>query len=139
MDIPALGELENAVLDFLWDHGTSEAKDVHRALGAQREITLSTIQSTLERLHRKKLLMREKVSHAYRYATVLTRSEFRARAMAEAAGDLREADANGVLAAFVDLVARSDKNALAELAKIVERAQEERKSPSRHGHGGGRP
>ena len=127
MDIPALGELENAVLEFLWEHGTSEAKDVHRALGAQREITLSTIQSTLERLHRKKLLMREKVSHAYRYATVLTRSEFRARAMAEAAGDLREADANGVLAAFVDLVARSDKNALAELARIVERAQEGRK------------
>ncbi|MFO0561514.1 MAG: BlaI/MecI/CopY family transcriptional regulator [Polyangiales bacterium] len=127
MDIPALGELENAVLEFLWEHGTSEAKDVHRALGAQREITLSTIQSTLERLHRKKLLMREKVSHAYRYATVLTRSEFRARAMAEAAGDLREADANGVLAAFVDLVAKSDKNALAELARIVERAQEGRK------------
>lgn len=132
MDIPALGELENAVLEFLWEHGTSEAKDVHRALGAQREITLSTIQSTLERLHRKKLLMREKVSHAYRYATVLTRSEFRARAMAEAAGDLREADANGVLAAFVDLVARSDKNALAELARIVERAQEGRK-PHKHG------
>jgi len=132
MDIPALGELENAVLEFLWEHGTSEAKDVHRALGAQREITLSTIQSTLERLHRKKLLMREKVSHAYRYATVLTRSEFRARAMAEAAGDLREADSNGVLAAFVDLVARSDKKALAELARIVERAQEARK-PHKHG------
>jgi predicted transcriptional regulator len=132
MDIPALGELENAVLEFLWEHGTSEAKDVHRALGAQREITLSTIQSTLERLHRKKLLMREKVSHAYRYAPLLTRSEFRARAMAEAAGDLREADANGVLAAFVDLVAKSDKNALAELARIVERAQEGRR-PHKHG------
>lgn len=126
MEIPALGELEMAVLEFLWAHGTSEAKDVHRALGEEREITLSTIQSTLERLHRKRLLMREKVSHAFRYATVLTRSEFRARAMAEAAGNLREADSNGVLAAFVDLVARSDKHALDELARIVERAQEER-------------
>jgi predicted transcriptional regulator len=127
MDLPTLGALEHAVLEFLWEHGTSEAKDVHRALGAQREITLSTIQSTLERLHRKKLLMREKVSHAYRYATVLTRNEFRARAMAEAAGDLRKAERSGVLAAFVDLVAKSDKNALAELARIVERARRDRK------------
>lgn len=126
MDIPALGELESAVLEFLWEHGTSDAKDVHEALGEAREITLSTIQSTLERLHRKRLLMREKVSHAYRYAPVLSRSEFRARAMAEAAGDLRRADENGVLAAFVDLLARSDRRALDELARLVERAQSER-------------
>lgn len=131
IEIPALGELETAVLDFLWDHGTSDAKDVHRSIGEPRDISLSTIQSTLERLFRKRLLMREKVSHAFRYAPVLTRSEFRARAMADAAGDLRKADSAGVLAAFVDLVARSDREALDELARIVERAQETREKESR--------
>jgi predicted transcriptional regulator len=126
MEIPVLGELESAVLEFLWDHGTSEAKDVHRELGEPRAITLSTIQSTLERLHRKRLLMRERVSHAYRYAPTLSRTEFRARAMAEAAGDLRAAESAGVLAAFVDLVARTDKDTLQALAKLVESAQSER-------------
>jgi predicted transcriptional regulator len=126
MEIPLLGALETAVLDFLWDRGTSEARDVHRALGEPRELSLSTIQSTLERLHRKRLLMRERIGHAYRYAPTLSRTEFRARAMAEAAGDLRTAESAGVLAAFVDLVARTDGETLEALAKIVESAQEER-------------
>jgi predicted transcriptional regulator len=49
MEIPLLGELELAVLERLWAEGTAEAKDVHRVIGEPRGITLSTIQSTLER------------------------------------------------------------------------------------------
>lgn len=127
MEIPVLGDLETAVLEHLWTHGTAEAKDVHRVIGEPRDITLSTIQSTLERLHRKGLLMRERVSHAYRYAPKLTRAEFRARAMADAAGDLKGAEAAGVMAAFVDLVAKTDGRRLDELAAIVRAAQSRRK------------
>lgn len=54
MDLPLLGELETAVLEHLWEHGVTEAKDLHRQLGSPRGITLSTIQSALERLHRKR-------------------------------------------------------------------------------------
>ena len=118
MEIPLLGELETAVMEYLWTRGVSEARDVHRDLGEKRDITLSTIQSTLERLHRKRLLMRERVSHAYRYAPALTRAEFRAHAMADAAG---------VMAAFVDLVAKTDGRKLDELATLVEAARARRK------------
>jgi predicted transcriptional regulator len=127
MEIPLLGELETAVMEYLWTRGVSEARDVHRDLGEKRDITLSTIQSTLERLHRKRLLMRERVSHAYRYAPALTRAEFRAHAMADAAGDLKGADAAGVMAAFVDLVAKTDGRKLDELATLVEAARARRK------------
>lgn len=127
MELPVLGELELAVLDCVWDRGVSETRDVHAAVGGPRQITLSTIQSTLERLHRKRLLLRERFGHAYRYAPSMTRAEFRARAMASAAGDLRDADGVGVLAAFIDLVARTDRAKLDDLARIVERAREARK------------
>lgn len=122
-----LGELELAVLDFVWSRGVSETRDVHGEVGVPRAITLSTIQSTLERLHRKKLLIRERFGHAYRYAPALTRAEFRAHAMASAGGDLRDADGAGVIAAFVDLVARTDKHRLDELAEMVEKARAQRK------------
>ena len=128
MEVPILGELETAVLEFLWDHGTSDAKVVHSALGVAREITLSTIQSTLERLHRKQLLIRERVSHAYRYAAACTRAEFRAHAMASVAGDLHGADSAGVMAAFVDLVARADRRKLDELADLVAVARARKKT-----------
>lgn len=127
MEIPLLGDLEMAVLEHLWSHGTADAKDVQRAIGEPRDITLSTIQSTLERLHRKRLLIRERLGHAYRYAPAISRAEFRARAMASVAGDLEGADAAGVMAAFVDLVARTDTHRLDELAEMVERARARRR------------
>jgi len=123
MEIPVLGELETAVLEWLWEHGTAETRDIQRTLGEARGITLSTIQSTVERLHRKQLLMRERFGHAYRYAPALTRAEFRAKSIAGLAGDLEGADAAGVLAAFVDIVARTDRSKLDELASLVEAAR----------------
>lgn len=126
MEIPLLGELELAVLERLWSEGTAEAKDVHHVIGEPRGITLSTIQSTLERLHRKQLLIRERVSHAYRYAPSMSRAEFRARSMASVAGDLRQAESAGVLAAFVDLVAKTDARSLDRLAEMVAAARARR-------------
>lgn len=129
VEIPLLGELELAVLECLWEGGVLETRDIFNAVGLPRQITLSTIQSTVERLHRKRLLMRERFGHSYRYAPALSRAEFRARCMASAAGDLRDAAAAGVLAAFVDLVAQTDRQNLDELAKLVDTARR-----SRRGH-----
>ena len=126
MQIPQLGELETAVLEFVWSHGAVEVKDVHRTLGTARNITLNTIQSTLERLHRKRLLARERIGHAYRYAAVISRDEFRARAVAGLAGTLRGAEGAGVIAAFVDLAARADKRNLDRLEALIAEARTRR-------------
>ena len=56
---PALGDLELAVLEVLWQTDRADAKAVHSALGSARGIGLNTVQSTLERLFRKQLLARE--------------------------------------------------------------------------------
>lgn len=126
MQIPVLGELETAVLEFIWSHGAAEVKDVHRELGTARNITLNTIQSTLERLHRKRLLARERIGHAYRYAALVSRNEFRARAVAGLAGTLRGAEGAGVIAAFVDLAARADKKNLDRLEQLIAQARTRR-------------
>ena len=124
--LPVLGDLETAVLDHLWSRGIADVKDVHRALGVRREITINTIQSTLERLFRKGLARRERVSHAYRYEPALSRDEFRARAVAAVAGELRGAVAEGALAAFVDLASKADRQNLDRLEALVKAARERR-------------
>lgn len=124
--LPLLGELEAAVMEHLWTEGSADARGVQRALGEPRGITLNTIQSTLERLHRKQLLLREKQGHAYWYAPAVTREGFRARAMADAAGELRGAAAEGVIAAFVEIAARADGANLDRLARVVEAARARR-------------
>ena len=124
--LPPLGELELAVLEHLWAAGATDVKGVQREVGDARGITLNTVQSTLERLHRKHLLLREKHGHAYRYAPAVTREGFRARAMADAAGELRGAAAEGVMAAFVEIAARADGANLDRLARVVEAARARR-------------
>ena len=73
--MPPLGDLEIAVLEDIWRFGASDAKTVYARVGRSRSITLNTVQSTLERLFRKRILQREKISHAYEYSAKLSRSE----------------------------------------------------------------
>src|SRR5688572_8683850 len=73
---PWLGELETAVMSYLWTGGEGEAKAVHKALGERRGITVNTVQSTLKRLYEKALLSRDKVSHSHVYRPRISREEF---------------------------------------------------------------
>src|SRR5690606_28669627 len=106
--LPRLGELELAVLDHLWTEPDADVHETHAAVGKRRGISPNTVGSALERLYKKGLLLREKVSHAYRYRAALDRDTFRARRVVEAGGGLRALGKSGLLAAFVDLVADSD-------------------------------
>ncbi len=124
-----LGDLELAVLEFLWDSGEADVLEAHRAVGKQRRIKPNTIGSALERLHRKGLVARAKVSHAYRYRAVLTRDAFAAQRMLEAAGGSRTLANAGLLSAFVDLVADEDEASLDRLeALIAEKRSQRNKS-----------
>ncbi|MEL6339168.1 MAG: BlaI/MecI/CopY family transcriptional regulator [Myxococcota bacterium] len=120
-ELPRLGELELAVLDYLWCRNDGDVHETHAAVGEGRGISPNTVGSALERLYKKGLLSREKVSHAYRYRTTLDREAFRARKVMEAAGGLSGLRKEGVLAAFVDLVASSDDKMLGRLEELIRR------------------
>jgi predicted transcriptional regulator len=106
-----LGDLETAVLEHVWTRGPCDVKAVHRTLGSRRGITLNTVQSTMERLFRKGLLSREKVSHAYVYSPRHTREEVVSRVL--------KGEAIPVLEAFVDLAARTDEANLDRLELLI--------------------
>lgn len=117
--LPPLGELELAVIEHLWTQPEADVHETHAAVGKPRGISPNTVGSALERLYKKRLLSREKVSYAYRYRAAIDREEFRARKLIEAAGGLRALGRSGLLAAFVDLVADSDEAALLELERLI--------------------
>jgi predicted transcriptional regulator len=121
-----LGELETAVLEHLWTKGPADVKAVHRTLGSRRGITLNTVQSTMERLFRKGLLAREKVSHAYVYSPSHTREELGALVVEDVVARLLKGEAVPVLQAFVDLSARTDEANLDRLEQLI---AERRKAP----------
>jgi len=125
--IPPLGELEQAVLEYLWRAGHADVAEAHAAVGARRRITLNTVGSALERLHRKGLIARWKVSHAYQYRPAIARDTFHARRVIDAAGGLRRLASRGLLAAFVDLVGETSDEALDELEALIARRRKDGK------------
>jgi predicted transcriptional regulator len=119
--LPELGKLERAVLEHLWRAGEADVIETHQAIGARRGITVNTVGSALERLHRKGLVTRWKVSHAYRYQPTLNRENFVVRQMVDGAGGMRSLTSRGLLASFLDFVAEADDAALDELEELIAR------------------
>lgn len=93
--------------------------ETHAAVGRARNNTVNTVGSALERLHRKGLVGRTKVSHAYRYRAAIERETFHARRMVDAVGGAKALADLGVLAAFVDVVADTDAHSLDQLSALV--------------------
>lgn len=124
--LPRLGELELAVLDRLWEGDEADVLEIHASIGKRRGITANTVGSALERLYRKKLVTRAKVSHAYRYRPSISHDEFRARKLIDAAGGVKELASEGLLAAFVEVVADTRGQALSRLEALIRLKRKER-------------
>src|SRR5262245_47150136 len=117
--LPVLGALEHDVLEHLWSRGEAEVAVVYEAIGAPRSITLNTVGSALERLHRKRLVTRWKLGQAYCYRAAVTREVFHARRMVEAAGGATALADTGLLAAFVDAMESADASTLTRLEQVL--------------------
>lgn len=119
----SLGELEVAVCNALWDDGESDVRGMHERLGVPRGIASNTIQSALERLYRKGVLHRRKVSHAYIYAPAMSRAAFAAGVLDGVTAALGSGGTQPLLAAFVERAEHIDPAALDQLEAILRRAR----------------
>jgi predicted transcriptional regulator len=122
-----LGELETAVMEELWQRAGQTVSEVEQRLQRQRTIAHTTVLTTLDRLHRKGYLARERQGKAFVYAARFTREEFE-RAMAEEVlGGLLGQFSVPALSAFVDLIA-DDPGALDRLEAMIRAKRRERDS-----------
>jgi predicted transcriptional regulator len=72
-------------MDQVWDRGeVATVRDIFDQLSAQRRIAYTTVMSTMDNLHRKGWLARERVGKAYQYWPTLTREEHSAQLMRDA-------------------------------------------------------
>jgi len=87
MRIRGFGELEAVVMDRIWSREPASAttvREVFDGLAAERTIAYTTVMSTMDNLHTKGWLDRERDGKAYRYWPTLSREEHSARLMREA-------------------------------------------------------
>jgi predicted transcriptional regulator len=114
-----LGDLEIATLDCIWRLREADVKAVHAEIGQGRGLSSNTVQSTLERLFRKRLLDRRKVSHAFLYSAAVDRAAVLEQTISAAISRLKGGETGAILTAFVDFAARTDKAMLLELERLV--------------------
>ncbi len=113
------GKLELRVLETLWRRGdAATVRDVQAVFPSTAYTTLMT---TLDRLHRKGVLNREKCGRAFLYRPRYSREELRVDLAENALGAILGPDmsARPLLSFLVDAVSRQDEALLDELERLV--------------------
>ncbi len=99
-----LGELQTAVMEILWLASPLSVTDVEQKLQKKRGIAHTTVSTTLDRMHQKNLLLREKQGKAFVYSPRYTKEEFERGVAQEVLSALLSQFAEPALSAFVELV-----------------------------------
>lgn len=124
--LPQLGGLELNVLEILWEHPELGARDIRERISAARKPSLSTVQSTLERLWRKQLLSRDRQGSAYVYQCRVARSQLLAQLMGGVIRQLHTGSLDPILSSFVDFADRIDDDTLDQLDQLVQERKRQR-------------
>jgi predicted transcriptional regulator len=115
-----LGPLEWRVLEALWSR--SQPAAVRDLIGGFPDTAYTTLMTTLDRLHRKNVLFREKQGRAFMYRPRLTRAEFESARAADAFRHAVEKTGGSLaplVSCLIDAVGDRDRELLDELELLV--------------------
>jgi predicted transcriptional regulator len=118
--VRGFGDLEAVMMDRLWNReGKTTVREVVDELRGEREIAYTTVMSTMDNLHTKGWLAREREGKAYTYWPTLTREQYSARLMHEALDAGRNSDLvlTHLLEQMTDEESANLRKALARLAR----------------------
>ncbi len=123
--IRSFGELEAVIMDRIWDRDpevSTTVRDIFDQLVTERDIAYTTVMSTMDNLHTKGWLAREREGKAYRYWATLSREEHSARLMRDALDGGGRPDL--VLSHFVTQISAEESEGLrAALQRLSKRAR----------------
>ncbi len=127
----SLGSLERQVMALAWERGEISVRDGCDRIGsAGSSIAYTTMMTTMDRLFKKGLLVRRKVSRAFLYRATASREEMEGAVASELVQSLLERDGEPlpVLSSLVDAVSDRDRALLDELERLI---HEKRKAERR--------
>jgi BlaI family transcriptional regulator, penicillinase repressor len=87
MTLPKLTKLELQIMDALWTLGASSIREIQQAFPERGRPAYTTVQTTVYRMERKKVLRRvKKISNAHIFGAVITRHAAQGRLIDELLG-----------------------------------------------------
>lgn len=124
----SLGELEQRVMDFLWQHGPSTGDAVRAAVGKERPLSDSTIRTVLRRLEAKQYVQHEIQSGRFLYSSAREPRKVAAEAVRGVLKSLCRGSLEDLLSGLVDHRV-VDSAELRRLADKIENQEPKRKRP----------
>ena len=74
MPLPKLTKLELQIMEALWSHGASSIREIQEAFPQRGRPAYTTVQTTVYRMERKKVLRRvKKISNAHIFEAIVSR------------------------------------------------------------------
>jgi predicted transcriptional regulator len=125
--IRGFGELEAVIMDRIWNRDPTTpttVREVFDELAAERAIAYTTVMSTMDNLHTKGWLARERDGKAYRYWPTLSREQHSARLMREALNGGGRADL--VLHHFIEQIGPEESARLRDALRRVAKRTDQR-------------
>ena len=117
--LDALGPLEADVLALVWELETATARELFARQTQPGERAYTTLMTTLDRLFKKGVLLREKEGLAWRYVPAVTREAFARKRVDALAARIVALHGDAGLAAFVDAAAAADGPLLDRLEELI--------------------
>jgi predicted transcriptional regulator len=119
-----LGELEAAIMTFLWARGAATVREVVEALAARRPIAYTTVMTVMQRLVAKGLLARSAAGRRHVYRPAVSRAAFLGAVSGRIVQELVADFGDVALAQFLRALDDVDPERLAALRRLA--AEEER-------------
>lgn len=120
-----LGPLEQRLLEGLWTRGSATVRELME--NGYDELAYTTVMTTLDRLFKKNVLVREPEGRAFRYTPRFTREELHREAASHALRQLLDASPSSLLplSFLVEILGERDAHLLDELRELVEAKRRE--------------
>jgi len=122
--LEVFGPLEKEIMDIVWNRTETSTHDVLEELRQKRDIAMTTVSSTLNRLFDKSLLKRRTDKGVrglcYYYAPILKKEEFENIITVKVIDKLLKDFREPTTAYFIEELAKSDPKKLDELRKKIE-------------------
>lgn len=113
-------------MNIVWQSFPLTARQVCDRMTGRTARAYTTVMTTMDRLHKKGLLRREKDGLAWRYEPVQSKSSFEQSLADELATGILQAHGEAALAAFVDAAAEVDVSLLDRLRALIDTRRKRR-------------
>lgn len=114
-----LGELETAILERIWGRENVAVRDIFNELRQERDIAYTTVMTTMDRLWKKGLLIRERNGNAYLYSPVYSKKSLIQKCINQVLDNILSDITEPTLAHFVSNLEKVNPALLNELKRLL--------------------